>query len=159
MWTTWSQAAQSLTPIVQPCGCRLLHHQGPELFWPTGNDTYSCRRYWFLVGVWGHGVTEKSLYVMMRLKIFRDLSGVWLPPNSDKKWLLIFLGSSESRMNSPEPKHQHLQCLAHRRTQVDDECRFPVNLNYLQTICQNMQNISTMHAGWSISILHIWNYT
>lgn len=35
-------------------------------------------------------------------------------------------------MNSPEPKHQHLQCLAHRRTQVDDECRFLVNLNYLQ---------------------------
>ena len=161
MWTTWSQAAQSLTPIVQPCGCRLLHHQGPELFWPTGNDTYSRRRYWFLVGVWGHGVTEKSLYVMMRLKMFRDLWGVWLPPNSDKKWLLIFLGSSESRMNSPEPKHQHLQCLAHRRTNVDFQYQNISNTCWMIikicTLSENIWNYITINPREKMGRNIIWN--
>lgn len=46
--SAYETCTQSPTPIVQPCGCRLLHHQGPELFWP-GNDTYSCPRYWFRI--------------------------------------------------------------------------------------------------------------
>ena len=48
--------AQSPTPIVQPCGCRLLHHQGPaELFF--------CE-------------SLKSLIFFVRLKII-EISGVY----------------------------------------------------------------------------------
>ena len=125
---------QSPTPIVQPCGCRLLHHQGPDEFFLR---------------------ILEILEFFCATQNFRDLWGVRLPPNSHKKWLKIVLGSSESRMNSPGPKHQHLQCLAHRRTQVDDECQFPGNwIIYKLTISKYLKYMLDDHQNMHI----IWNY-